>query len=880
MSCERAAPRPSTALRVFFTLPGRRNALYGARPRVDRRRISDRMSERRIEGVDLPTSLQGMDELALDMRLSSSHRADRVWRRVNPELWAASRNPWALLKSVGRPELEQLAADPAFCAEVRALLDDRERRNADPFWFPQSHGASTLKLIAYFSMEFGLSEALPIYAGGLGVLAGDHMKSATDLGVPLVGVGLLYQQGYFRQALDAQGHQRELFPFSDPSEMPVQRVRGRDGAWIRIPLDFPGRTMYLRAWVVNVGRLSLYLLDSNDPANDPSDRGITAQLYEADPEVRWQQEVALGIGGWRLLRELGLDPDVCHLNEGHAALAVLERARWIAQEHDVSFEVALTVARAGTVFTTHTPVAAAFDRFEPSLIAGYLSRYAAGMHLGLGKILSLGRERPDDDGEPFNMAYLAIRGSSHVNGVSRLHGEVSRGLFNDLFPRHPRAEVPVGHVTNGVHVPSWDSPAADELWTNAGIRDRWRGVPAPVAERIRRIGAGELWAMRNRNRLRFVDWARARLARQLTMTGAGADRIDDAHRLFDPDALTLGFARRFTEYKRTALLLQDPDRFSRILTNPERPVQIAVAGKAHPRDALGKAMIQRWYEFSQRPELRAHVAFLTDYDLQLAEQMVGGVDVWINTPRRPWEASGTSGMKVLVNGGLNLSELDGWWAEAYEPRVGWAIGDGHEHAGDLSWDVTEALALYELLENELIPLFYTRDRDGIPGAWMERVRESMADLTPQFSSERMVREYVDTLYRPAADRYRERIAAHAHVGVDVERWREMVAAYWDEVAFGELHVEPDGTGFVFRVNVALGAVGPAAVEVELYADASSGGPIERVPMTRGEEIVRGTFNYTARVDGSRPPENYTPRVLPYNPAASVPLEANQIRWYS
>jgi starch phosphorylase len=838
------------------------------------------MSDRRIEGVDLPEALRGMDELALDLRLTSSHRADRVWRRVNPELWAASRNPWALLKSVGRQELEQLAADPAFCSEVRTLLDDRERRNADPFWFPQSHGESPLKLVAYFSMEFGLSEALPIYAGGLGVLAGDHVKSSTDLGVPLVGVGLLYQQGYFRQALDAGGNQRELFPFSDPSEMPVQRVRGRDGAWIRIPLEFPGRTVYLRAWVVNVGRLSLYLLDSNDPANDPSDRGITAQLYEADPEVRWQQEVALGIGGWRLLRELGLDPDVCHLNEGHAALAVLERARWIAHEHEVPFEVALTVARAGTVFTTHTPVAAAFDRFDPAVVSGYLWRYAAEMHVGIGKILSLGREHPADDGEPFNMAYLAIRGASRINGVSRLHGEVSRGLFNDLFPRYPRAEVPVGHVTNGVHVPSWDSPAADELWTNAGIRDRWRGVPTPVAERVRRIPAADLWALRNANRERFVAWARARLRRQLSMSGAGADRIDDVHALFDPNALTLGFARRFTEYKRTALLLHDPDRFSRILTNPERPVQIAVAGKAHPRDALGKAMIQRWYAFSQRPELRAHVAFLTDYDLQLAEQMVSGVDVWINTPRRPWEASGTSGMKVLVNGGLNVSELDGWWAEAYEPHVGWAIGDGREHDSDLSWDVAEAIQLYELLENDLIPLFYARDGAGVPEPWLQRVRESMAVLTAQFSSERMVREYVDELYRPAAEAYRARIAEHCRLAVDIERWSDMVVAYWDEVAFGALHVEPDAAGYVFRVNVALGAIGPEAVQVELYADAGNGGPAERIAMTRDEEIVRGTFHYAARIDGRRPPADFTPRVVPFHPAAAVPLEADQIRWYS
>lgn len=837
------------------------------------------MGDHRREGIELPPSLSDLDDLALDMRLISSHRADRVWHRVNPELWAASRNPWAVLKSVGYGELEELGNDEAFRAEVRALLDDRERRNSDPFWFPQLHGASSLKSIAYFSMEFGLSEALPIYAGGLGVLAGDHVKSATDLGVPLVGVGLLYQQGYFRQALDAQGNQRELYPFSDPSEIPVQRVRGHDGAWIRIPLHFPGRTVYLRAWSVNVGRLTLYLLDSNDPANDPSDRGITAHLYEADPEVRWQQEIALGFGGWRLLKELGYDPDVCHLNEGHAAFAVLERARWIANEHDVPFEVALNVARAGTVFTTHTPVAAAFDRFDPSYIVAYLSHYAAEMHVGIGKILSLGRKNPNDDREPFNMAYLAIRGSARINGVSRLHGEVSRGLFTDLFPGVPIAEVPVGHVTNGVHVPSWDSPATDELWTNAGVRDRWRGVETPVEERIAALPPADLWAMRNVNRERFVTWTRERLGRQFTMAGADAERIDEARRIFNPTTLTLGFARRFTEYKRTALLLHDPDRFARILTNPERPVQIAIAGKAHPADMLGKQMIARWYAFSQRPELRSRVAFLADYELLLAEQLVGGVDVWVNTPRRPWEASGTSGMKVLVNGGLNLSELDGWWAEAYEPRVGWAIGDGREHDSPAAWDAQEAERLYELLENELVPMFYSRDEQGIPQEWMQRVRDSMALLTPRFSSERMVREYVESYYRPAADAYRRRAADGCRVGTDLQRWTEMIEDYWSDVAFGKLHVEPAGAGHDVRILVALGAIGPEAVRVELYADAWEYGASEHVEMQRGDEVVRGTFSYSAHVEGGRGPEAYTPRVIAYHPDATFPLEGDRICWF-
>ena len=836
------------------------------------------MSDRRTE-IDLPETLRGLDDLALDMRLISSHRADRLWHRVNPELWAASRNPWAVLKSIGRPELEDLGGDAGFCADVHALVEDRNRRNSDPFWFPQSKAANALGSTAYFSMEFGLAEALPIYAGGLGVLAGDHMKSATDLGAPVVAVGLLYQQGYFRQALDAQGTQRELYPFSDPSEIPVRRLRGSDGAWIRIPLDFPGRTVYLRAWEVNVGRLALYLLDSNDPANDPSDRGITARLYEADPEVRWEQEMALGFGGWRLLRELGIYPDVCHLNEGHAAFAVLERARWIALEHDVAFDVALTVARAGTVFTTHTPVAAAFDRFDPSFVVSYLSPFAAELQISIGDVLRLGRADPDDDSEPFNMAYLAIRGASRINGVSRLHGEVSRALFADLFARWPLAEIPVGHVTNGVHVPSWDSPAADDVWTNAQLRQQWLGVPTPVAEWMDKVPTEELWDMRNRNRERFVGWARQRLARQYTIEGAVADQIDEAQRIFDPNVLTLGFARRFTEYKRTALLLHDPDRFARILTDPDRPVQMVVAGKAHPADGFGKAMIAKWVEFSQRADVRAHVAFIADYDLLLAEQLVNGVDVWVNTPRRPWEASGTSGMKVLVNGGLNLSELDGWWAEAYAPEVGWAIGDGAQHDNHAQWDAEEADRLYTLLEGDIVPIFYTRDGNGMPEQWLRRVRASMTTLTPQFSSERMVRQYVEELYAPAALDYRNRLADHCRVGSAVQRWRDLIANYWGEVSFGALHVEPAEGGHDFRVLVSLGAIGPEAVQVQLYADGGDGQAVERITMERGDEVVRGTFSYHARVDGPRPPEAYTPRVVPYHPDASIPLEADKICWY-
>ena len=555
-----------------------------------------------------------------------------------------------------------------------------------------------------------LSEALPIYSGGLGNVAGDQLKAASDLGVPVVGVGLLYQQGYFRQVIDKDGAQQALFPYNDPGQLPITPLRQANGEWLRLEIALPGYSVWLRAWQVQVGRVKLYLLDSNDAANFPAHRGITSELYGGGPELRLKQELLLGIGGWRLLGALGIQPEVCHLNEGHAAFAVLERARSFMEETGQPFEVALAVTRAGNLFTTHTAVAAGFDRFAPALIEQYLGRYAEEkLGITLHDLLALGRQNPNDSSESFNMAYLAIRGSGAVNGVSRLHGKVSRHLFEPLFPHWPEDEVPVGHVTNGVHMPSWDSAPADDLWTEACGKDRWLGTTENLEQDIRRVSDATLWQFRTAASKSLVEYARERLSRQLAASGASPEAVDSAKHLFDPNALTLGFARRFATYKRPNLLLHDPERLLRLLTNPERPVQLIIAGKAHPADQAGQALIQEWMHFIRRPEARPHVIFLSDYDMLLTEHLVQGVDVWINTPRRPWEASGTSGMKVLVNGGINLSELDGWWAEAYTPEVGWALGDGQEHGDDPAWDAVEADALYDLLEREVIPEFYARD---------------------------------------------------------------------------------------------------------------------------------------------------------------------------
>ncbi len=830
----------------------------------------------------LPTEIEGFDslaELALNMRWSWNHATDEVWRQLDSELWDITHNPWVVLQTVSRDRIERVLADPVFRKDVDSLAQNRRKTLESAAWYQQNHAGSPLSCVAYFSMEFMLSEALPIYSGGLGNVAGDQLKAASDLGVPVVGVGLLYQQGYFRQEIDKAGEQQALFPYNDPGQLPITPLRQANGEWLRLEIALPGYSVWLRAWQAQVGRVKLYLLDSNDAANYPAHRGITSELYGGGPELRLKQELLLGIGGWRLLGALGIQPEVCHLNEGHAAFAVLERARKFMEETGQSFEVALAATRAGNLFTTHTAVAAGFDRFAPALIEQYLARYAE-QELGipLHDLMALGQQNPNDPSESFNMAYLAIRGSGAVNGVSRLHGKVSRYLFEPLFPRWPADEVPVGHVTNGVHMPTWDSAHADDLWTKGGGKNRWLGTTETLEQDIRRVSDAKLWQFRIDASRSLVDYTRARLSRQLTASGAKPETVEVAKHLFDPHALTLGFARRFATYKRPNLLLHDPARLLRLLSNPERPVQLIIAGKAHPEDQPGRALIHEWINFIRRPEVRPHIVFLSDYDMRLTEQLVQGVDVWINTPRRPWEASGTSGMKVLVNGGINLSELDGWWAEAYTPEVGWALGDGQEHGDDPAWDAAEAETLYELLEREVIPEFYTRDASGIPIAWVKRMRESMARLTPYFSADRTVREYTEQYYLPAAGAYRLRTAEKGARGKQMIGWRRALDQQWAALHFGGVKVETAGGQHVFEVQLALNDLDPKAVQVELYADGAVGPavqPMQRVGPAAG---APGCYVYRAAVPATRQAADYTARVIPYCEGVAVPLEDTRILW--
>ncbi|MBS0621741.1 MAG: alpha-glucan family phosphorylase [Verrucomicrobia bacterium] len=806
-----------------------------------------------------------LEDLALNLRSSWNHSTDSIWRQLDPELWEETHNAWAVLQTVSVEKLTALLADQKFNELINRLVEARQEALSLPSWFQENYSHSSLNGIAYFSMEFMLSEALPIYSGGLGNVAGDQLKAASDLGVPVIAIGLLYSQGYFRQFIDKNGEQQEVYPYNDSGQLPITPLRLSNGEWLRLKIDLPDSVLWLRTWEVKVGRRTLYLLDSNDIANLPAHRGITSELYGGDKELRLKQELILGIGGWRLLSALGIQPDICHMNEGHAAFAVLERAWEFMQKTRHPFEVALAATRIGNLFTTHTAVSAGFDRFSPDLTEKYLGKYAQ-TQLGIPfeKLLALGQVHSQED---FNMAYLAIRGSGFVNGVSQLHGVVSRHLFQELFPRFPEEEIPIGSVTNGVHMPTWDSSMADALWTEACGKGRWLRTTEELETKIRAVPEEKIWHMRSQARADLIDYARTRLVRQLQARGASQEDIARAPSFLNPDALTLGFARRFAAYKRPTLLLSDEERLLRLLTQPERPVQLIIAGKAHPADAEGHALIKKWMSFICRPEVRSSVIFLSDDDMILTERLIQGVDLWINTPRRPWEASGTSGMKVLVNGGLNLSELDGWWVEAYAPEVGWAIGDLKEHGADPHWDQAEANVLYDLLEKEVIPAFYTRDRTNIPQNWVQKIRESMARLTPQFSSNRTVREYTEKFYLPAAQAYRKRAENNGELAQQISQWKSSIEENWHTLGFGELKVETVKEEHLFEVQVTLGKLERQAIKVELYS-----------PSLVQEMEYQGA-TYLAKVPAAQAASSFTPRIKPYFPGVEVPLEVPYILWH-
>lgn len=829
---------------------------------------------------DLPAELNSLFEFALDLRWTWSHAGDELWQAIEPQIWERTQNPWMLLRNVSKERFETLARDKTFLAKLTRLKQESTNYYSQEGWFKREYPDCRLGTVAYFSMEFGLGEALPLYAGGLGILAGDLLKSASDLNLPVVGISLLYQQGYFRQMLDAQGNQQAFFPYNEPAALPIRRTLDKQGNPLTIILELPARDLYLRVWQVQVGRVTLYLLDSNDLMNNPVDQGITAELYGGGQEMRLLQEIVLGIGGWRLLEALEIDSDICHLNEGHAALVALERIRTYQLKLRLTFEQALWATRAGNVFTTHTPVSAGFDRFSPELMHQYLSETVKTLGISFNQFLALGQSSADTPDEPFNMTYFALRTCAATNGVSRLHGEVSQQLFHHLYPQWPIGEIPVGYISNGIHVPSWDSACSDALWTHACGKERWAGKVDALRAQIEAIPDQKLWTFRSESRSKLIGFVRKRITEQLTLRRAPTEEQAAIQNIFDPNTLTLGFARRFAEYKRPNLLLHDPDRLINLLTNPRYPVQLVIAGKAHPLDQPGQQLVKEMANFVRRPEVRKHMVFLADYDMAMAKQFVQGVDVWINTPRRPWEACGTSGMKLLANGGLNLSELDGWWAEAYTPELGWALGDGQTHAGP-EWDAREADELYRLLEQQVIPEFYQRNERGIPEQWVARIRTSMATLAPEFSSNRMLRDYVENYYIPLSALHRQRTSNEGSQAKALAVWQQQLTQHWPAVYMQNLQIENAASEYRITLHVYLDELPMKLVRVEIYADTQQ----QNRPFCRTMEIeaaLPGSVNgyiYQATVPADRPSDHYTPRIVPAHADANVPMEEAHIKWY-
>ena len=832
----------------------------------------------------LPTHVEGFDhlvELALDLRWSWNHATDTIWRQLDPVVWEQTCNPWAVLQTVSRDHIEQLARSPAFLKSVDDLIQVKRKGAVAPAWFQHKYPSSHLTCVAYFSMEFMLSEALPIYSGELGTVAGDQLKAACDLGVPLVGVGLLYQQGYFRQLIGIEGDQQAIYPYNDPGQLPIMPVCLPNGEWLRLQLDLPGHTIWLRAWFVEVGKRKLYLLDSNDAANYPPYRGITSELYGSTHDLRLLQEIVLGIGGWRVLEAIGVHPEVCHLNDGHAAFALIERAAAYMQKTGVPFKAALAATRAGNVFTTHTLAHEGFDCFSPTVVEHYMSRYITDkLGITLNEFLDMGRPNSSDANAEFNMDYLAMRTSGVVKGVNRQQSAVSRRLFAPLFDRRSVDEVPVGFITTGVHMPSWDSEIADQLWTQVSGKDRWLGVLETLESDIGHISDARLWQFRNTAATALIEYTRARLARQMELSGMGTNAVSSVLRILRATSLTLGFARRFTTHTRPNLLLTNPERLLALLTNPRMPVQLILAGKANPSDVAGQELIRRWIHFIRQTPARQHVVFLSDYDMLLAEHMVKGVDVWLNSPQRPWEASGYGGMKVLVNGGINLSELNGWWAEAYTSDVGWALDESSDGSDILETDDVDANGLYDILENEVIPEFYNRNEHLVPTTWVGRMRKSMARLTPHFSSNRTVREYTRQVYLSAASAYLARTAGSGAIGVRMADYQAVLAESWPLIKFGNVSVSTQGSSQTFDVQIFLHGLDPSLVKLELYAEGVMGSEPVQIELKPVRQTDRrsGASIYSASISSSRGSTDYTARMLPRFEGMSLPLEEPLILW--
>ncbi len=839
----------------------------------------------------LPKELEFLRELAYNIWVFWNFDAFDLFRRLDRDLWEeVHHNPVLMLGKVSQDMLEMRATDEGYLSQLDRVKSEYER-------YMSSRKELTLNgkkvkdiLVAYFSMEYGLCEALPLYSGGLGVLSGDHIKSSSDLNLPMVGLGLLYDRGYLRQYLNSEGWQQEFYENNDFYNMPLTLVKDKEGQLVKIWVPMNDHKVHAQIWKIQVGRTELYMLDTNLPENSEEDKKITYQLYAGDREFRLKQEILIGIGGIRALKALDIQPTAYHFNEGHCAFGALERIRLIQEEYKMSFHEAFEAVYASSSFTTHTPVPAGNDRFSPQLMEKYFTEYLKELNISFEKFMELGRENPSHKSEEFCMTVLAIKCAAYCNGVSELHSRVSRDMWKNLFMKLPAEDVPIIHITNGVHIPSFISQDMSELF-NRYLGPRWKEDPdnKKVWERVQNIPSSELWRTHERRRERMVSFIRKRMNEQLKRRGASQSELKDVQDILNPKALTIGFARRFATYKRAALLFRDPERLKKILTNEQYPIQIVFAGKAHPQDMEGKEVIKKIVQYAKEESFRNQIVFIEDYDINVARYMVQGVDIWLNTPRRPLEASGTSGMKATANGSLNVSILDGWWCEGYDPDWGWAIGNGEEY-DDLEYqDDLESRALYDILEKEVAPLFYDMGRDGLPGKWIEMMRLSMQKICHMFNSNRMLEEYTHKFYIPSSQIWKRFSKDDFCWSKEASIWKERVVKNWDKIQIKKVITEVEdpvtvGSEYPIKVHLRLGkGLNPDDIKVQAYY-----GPLNIHNEFKSNQIADLDFDEYKSDEGyifsgkikclTSGKMGYAIRIIPHHPEIVNPFILNAVHW--
>jgi len=839
----------------------------------------------------LPERLQKLLSIANNIWWCWDGEAIELFFRIDRDLWVqTNQNPRELLGQVSQRRLETLSKDYSFLAHLDRVADRLSAYvNSNP-WRDKNPEAPDDFRVLYFSAEFGFQESISIYSGGLGILAGDHLKAASDLGLPLVGVGLLYREGYFRQYLNADGWQQELYPKNDFYNMMIEPHTDELGEQWVIEVEYPERVVKAKVWRCQVGRVPLYLLDCDFAENHPDDREITARLYQGDRDMRIRQEIMLGMGGIRMLRTLGMKFTTYHMNEGHSAFMTLERIRDLVKNEGISFRQAADAVKAGSVFTTHTPVAAGNDMFVPDIMAHYFSRYCQETGVGLDELLAMGRQNPNDGREPFCMTVLALKLSAFSNGVSQLHGEVARGMWARTWPGVPAHEVPVTSVTNGIHTPSWISRDLASLYDRY-VGPEWvsRADDPAVWGRIDEIPDTELWRTHERRRERMVNFARRRLVAQLRHRGAPNAEVASANEALDPEVLTIGFARRFATYKRANLFLTNPERLTRILTREHMPVQLIIAGKAHPQDTQAKELIRQVIHYARQAEVRNRVLFIEDYDINVARYMVQGVDCWLNTPRRPFEASGTSGMKAAANGALNISIPDGWWCEAESlGENGWSVGRGESYSDPNEQDLVESEALYEILEKEVVPMFYDRGRDGLPRHWVERMKTAIRTICPVFNTMRMVQEYTTRFYLPCTRRRAVLRAEGRKRSIALTAWKEKVRRVWGNVKFTKLESSSletlmYGSSLPVTADLFLDTLSKEDVLVEVYyGDVTPSGEVPKgqpIAMACTADLGGNVYRYEGLIPCEKTGlQGFMARAIPSHPDLANKHETTLITW--